>query len=47
VCAAAGETGFARALLLAVYDDFTRDQILASVPALKTNPPSSNESSSR
>src|SRR5689334_3033089 len=40
MCAAAGETGFARALLLAVYDDFTRGQILASVPALKTDPPS-------
>jgi hypothetical protein len=39
MCAAAGEMGVARALLLAVHDDFTREQILASVPALKTDPP--------
>jgi hypothetical protein len=38
MCAAANEMGVAKALLLAVQDDYIREQILASVPALKTAP---------
>ena len=35
MCAAAGDMGVARALVLAVQDEFLREQIFASVPALK------------